>query len=75
MVKTFTEKRFFYWTEDDISITIRHCSASYGGGSEVLIVCVKEDDISKSDRPIDGKRIPETRNTGSNERDVRDRGG
>lgn len=35
---TLTEKRFFNWVEDDISVTLRECSGSYGGGSEVLII-------------------------------------
>ena len=26
-----TEKRFFKWVEDDVSVTLRGCSASYGG--------------------------------------------
>lgn len=37
--KTLTEKRFFEWHEDDISVTIRNKSGSYGGGSEVLVIC------------------------------------
>lgn len=36
--KTLTEKRFFEWHEDDISVTLRNCSGSYGGGSEVLVI-------------------------------------
>lgn len=38
MMKTLTEKRFFEWHEDDISVTLRNHSGSYGGGSEVLII-------------------------------------
>lgn len=38
-MKTFAEKRFFEWHEDEISVTLRNKSGSYGGGSEVLIVC------------------------------------
>ncbi len=38
MRKTFTEKRFFHWVDDDLSVTLRSSSASYGGGSEVLVV-------------------------------------
>lgn len=37
--KTLTEKRFFEWHEDDVSVTLRSCSGSYGGGSEVLVIC------------------------------------
>ena len=29
--KTLTEKRFFEWHEDDVSVTLRNCSGSYGG--------------------------------------------
>ena len=36
--KTYTEKRFFEWHEDDVSVNIRAMSGSYGGGSEVLVV-------------------------------------
>lgn len=36
---TLTEKRFFEWHEDDVSVTLRNKGGSYGGGSEVLIVC------------------------------------
>ena len=35
---TLTEKRFFKWYEDDTSVTLRRRSASYGGGSEVLVI-------------------------------------
>ena len=35
---TYTEKRFFEWYEDSVSVTLRSSGASYGGGSEVLIV-------------------------------------
>lgn len=38
-MKTFTEKRFGEWDEDEISITIRNRSGSCGGGSEVLVIC------------------------------------
>ena len=37
-VKTLTEKRFFEWYEDDVSVTLRNRSGSYGGGSEVLVI-------------------------------------
>lgn len=37
-MKTYTEKRFFEWHEDDVSVTLRSKSGSYGGGSEVFIV-------------------------------------
>ena len=31
-MKTLTEKRFFEWHEDDVSVTLRNKSGSYGGG-------------------------------------------
>lgn len=37
--KTLTEKRFFYWVEDEVSVTLRNKGGSYGGGSEVLVIC------------------------------------
>ena len=37
--KTLTEKRFFHWVEDDVAVTLRNRSGSYGGGSEVLVIC------------------------------------
>ena len=37
-MKTYTEKRFFEWYADDISVTLRNSGASYGGGSEVLVL-------------------------------------
>lgn len=30
---TYTEKRFFEWHEDDISVTLRNHFGSYGGGA------------------------------------------
>lgn len=38
MKKTLTEKRFFEWHEDDVSVTLRNKGGSYGGGSEVLVI-------------------------------------
>ena len=35
---TLTEKRFFEWYEDDVAVTLRSKSGSYGGGSEVLVI-------------------------------------
>lgn len=35
---TYTEKRFFEWHEDCVSVTVRSSSGSYGGGSEVLVL-------------------------------------
>lgn len=36
--KTLTEKRFFEWSEDDVAVSLRASSGSYGGGSEVLVI-------------------------------------
>lgn len=36
---TLTEKRYFEWHEDDKSVTLRNKGGSYGGGSEVLVIC------------------------------------
>lgn len=39
-MKTLTEKRFFEWHEDDVSVTLRNKGGSYGGGgSEVFVIC------------------------------------
>lgn len=35
---TYTEKRFFEWHEDEVSVSIRACSGSYGGGNEAFVV-------------------------------------
>jgi len=32
---TLTEKRFFEWHEDDVSVTLRNKGGSYGGGRSV----------------------------------------
>ena len=32
--KTYSEKRFFEWSEDEVSVTLRNKGGSYGGGSE-----------------------------------------
>lgn len=40
------------YREDDISVSLTVCGGSYGGGSEVLIVY----DLSKDNRPFDGKQ-------------------
>ena len=59
---TLTEKRFFEWHEDDVSVTLRNHSGSYGGGSEVLIIY----ELSKSNGESDGEWLSEARDTGSN---------
>lgn len=47
-MKTVTEKRFFQWYEDDISVTLRSRSGSYGGGSEVLIISYIKEPLEAS---------------------------
>lgn len=37
-MKTMTEKRFFEWHYDDISVTLRNSGGSYGNGSEVFVL-------------------------------------
>ena len=37
-MKTYSEKRFFEWHEDNLSVSLRAMSGSYGGGSEVLVL-------------------------------------
>jgi len=71
MRKTYTEKRFFEWIEDEISVTLRNSGGSYGGGSEVFVI----DELSGRDRPADGKRVSKERNAGSCEWNVCSRGG
>lgn len=41
-MKTYAEKRFFKWELDDVSVSLRAKSGSYGGGSEVLVVSYEE---------------------------------
>ena len=41
---TVTEKRFFEWHEDDLSVTLRNKGGSYGGGSEVLVIEYDKDE-------------------------------
>ena len=38
MSKSFTEVRFFKWQEDEVSVSLRARSGSYGGGSEVVVI-------------------------------------
>jgi DNA (cytosine-5)-methyltransferase 1 len=37
-MKCYTEVRFFKWKEDEVAVSLRNRSGSYGGGSEVLVV-------------------------------------
>ena len=36
MIITMTEKRFFEWHEDDLSVSLRASGGSYGGGRKCL---------------------------------------
>ena len=51
---TLTEKRFFRWYEDDKSVTLRHRSGSYGGGSEVFVI---ENDGVRRLTPMECERL------------------
>ena len=35
--KTYTEVRFFKWKEDEVSVSLRAASASYGGAARFLL--------------------------------------
>lgn len=48
-MKTVTEKRFGEYHEDDVSVTIRAKSGTYGGGSEVLVICCGDQPIKLKD--------------------------
>lgn len=57
MTRTYTEKRFFKWYEDEVSVTLRNKSGSYGGGSEVLVVTITMNSyqvVTQGDEPIGG---------------------
>ena len=47
--KTYAEKRFFHWIEDDKSVSLRNRSGSYGGGSEVLIIEYRDEDPTEEE--------------------------
>lgn len=34
LIVCYPEKRFCEWSEDDKSVTLRHCSGSYGGAAK-----------------------------------------
>lgn len=62
IMKTVTEKRFFEWHEDDVAVTLRNKGGSYGGGSEVLVICnsdrlLQSQDHRKQDDDIE--RLPD----------------
>jgi hypothetical protein len=57
MTRTYTEKRFFQWYEDETSVTLRGRSGSYGGGSEALVVTITMNSyqvVTQGDEPISG---------------------
>ena len=56
--KTLTEKRFFEWHEDDVSVTLRNRGGSYGGGSEVLVVEMVLASIAPNAERTDGTISP-----------------
>lgn len=59
-----TEKRFFKWYKDDVSVTLRNRSGSYGGGSEVFVI-EEDDELPESDRNIiSGRTSGELQRTG-----------
>lgn len=35
----YTEKRFFKWVEDEVAVSLRACSGSYGGGQRSIYCC------------------------------------
>lgn len=48
----FTEKRFFQWYQDDVSVTMRESSGSYGGGSKVLVLESNQNHATVKDTEI-----------------------
>ena len=52
MTRTMTEKRFYEWHEDDVSVTLRAKSGSYGGGSEVLVISSTPTQLEQSVQEI-----------------------
>jgi hypothetical protein len=47
-MKTLTEKRFFEWHEDDVSVTLRNKGGSYGGGQKCLSYVIAADFYNQS---------------------------
>lgn len=43
--KTLTEKRFFEWHEDEVSVTLRNRGGSYGGGERGTRYLLYQDTI------------------------------
>ena len=48
----FSEKRFFEWRKDTVSVTLREKSGSYGGGSEVLVLQRRFSDVIIRDTDV-----------------------
>jgi len=58
MKRTYAEKRFFKWELDDVSVSLRAKSGSYGGGSEVLVVQMVLASIAPNAERTDGTISP-----------------
>ena len=54
MKKAYAEKRFFEWHEDELAVSLRAKSGSYGGGSEVLVIDTLVFDESSITSPVNG---------------------
>ena len=54
MKKTFTEKRFYEWHEDEICVSLRANGATCGGGGETLIVDTLVFDAAQITSPENG---------------------
>ena len=52
MTITYAEKRFFEWHEDELSVSLRAQSGSYGGGSEVLVLESNQNHATVKDTEI-----------------------
>ena len=48
MMKTFTEKRFFEWHEDEVSVTLRNKGGSYGGVRGVYPIILRDTSLSNT---------------------------
>lgn len=52
MKKAYAEKRYFEWHEDELAVSLRAKSGSYGGGSEVLVLQRRFSDVRIYDTEI-----------------------
>ena len=48
----YTEVRFFKWKRDEVSVSLRAASASYGGGSEVLVLKSNQNHATVKDTEV-----------------------